>query len=229
MKTQHKLIFVSLGFILVGGLISGCGSDQNQVVAQTMAALTQKAIMEAAATNTPLPPPTATETPLPSATPTPTITPTPDYTNFNKVTPAAASVNVASYKNVNFKFVKMEIGSKVIPLDPNATTGKEYEFNKGQNTANIYFMADVNAIYNKVISTNTYVIVTFSNGEKQLVLEGWNSKGGALKGFYASEKTDTVGEADFAFAIPEEGMEIVELQLAESAKAKDNAVVLFKK
>ena len=124
-------------------------------------------------------------------------------------------VNAAAFNGVNFKFVKSEVSAVSKPLDPNSTTGKETEYDHGKATANLYFMADVSGLYKTVINTSTYVIVTFSDGEKETVMEGWEKAGGALKGFYASEKADTVGEVDFSFAIPKEGMQVVKLMIAE--------------
>jgi hypothetical protein len=227
MKILNRIPVVCLIIVITAGMLSGCSrNDQYETVPQTLAAMTQKAMSISISTVTPEPTEPPTETPYPSDTPTITITPTPDFTDFAKVTPAAAQVNVAVWNNVNFKFVKSEISEITKPLDPHSTTGKEASFGRGKKTANIYFMADLNALYKNVISTNTYISVTFSDGS---VHEGWEKSGGALKGFYASEKTDTIGEVYFAFGIPKEGLEIVELKIAENKDMKNKAVVLYQK
>jgi hypothetical protein len=229
MRTPKKIALFFIVILMAGLLSTGCANDQNQAIAQTMAVLTQQAMSLPVITFTPEPTLPPTETLIPSETPTITPTPTPDYTNFSKVTPAPATVNAAAFQGVNFKFVKSEISATSKPMDPNSTTGKETEYDHGKATANLYFMADVSGLYKTVISNSTYVIVTFSDGEKETILEGWEKTGGALKGFYASEKADTVGEVDFAFSIPKEGMQIVKLMVAANKSVKDKAVVLYQK
>jgi hypothetical protein len=230
MKNQYVIPVICLVFLILAGMTAGCSNnDQFESVPKTMAALTQIALSMPAETETPEPTWTATRTLAPSETPTITVTPTPDFTDFTKVNPAPATVNVAAFQGVNFKFVKSEISEVTKPLDPHSKTGKENKYGHGKKTANLYFMTDASEMYKKVINTNTFVVVTFSDGTKQTVYEGWESKGGALKGFYASEKTDTVGEVDFSFGIPKEGMEVVQLKIAESYEKKDKAVVLFQK
>ncbi|HEX7556750.1 MAG TPA: hypothetical protein VF338_09015 [Leptolinea sp.] len=230
MKFPNRLLFDCLIIVMTAGMLAGCSNNnQFETVPQTLAAMTQKAMSISVATKTPGPTGTATQTAIPAETATATVAPPLDYTDFTKVTPAPAQVNVAMWNNVNFKFVKSEISEVTRPLDPHSTTGKEMKNGKGKKTANLYFMADVNELYKKVISTSTFVSVTFSDGKEDIVYEGWESKGGALKGFYASEKTDTIGEVDFAFAIPKEGMEIVRLEIAENKNLKDKAVVLYQK
>jgi hypothetical protein len=114
-------------------------------------------------------------------------------------------------------------------MAPNSTTGKEEQYGRGKKTANLYFMTDTSEMYKKVINANTYVIVTFSDGTTLNIYDGWEKSGGMLKGYYASEKADTVGEVDFAFGIPKDGMDIVELKIAENAEKKDKAVTLYQK
>ncbi len=229
MRTPYGLAFLLILTLIVSVLAGGCANDQNQVIAQTMAALTQQAMSLPVITLTPEPTWTPTQTLVPTEIPTITLTPTPDYTDFTKVTPAPASVNTAIYQGVSFKFIKNEISAVAKPLDPNSTTGEETEYDHGKPTANLYFMTDSSEMYRKVINTNSYLIVTFSDGETATIYEGWEKNGGALKGFYASEKADTVGEVDFAFGIPKEGMEITQLKIAESRATKDKAVVLYQK
>jgi hypothetical protein len=230
MKLQKRMPVVIVLVILIGAILAGCSNNnQFETLPKTLAAMTQKAMSIPVSTYTPEPTGTTTLTPLPSETPTITMTPAPNFTDFTKVTPAPAKVNVATWLGVSFKFVKSDINEIVKPLDPNSTTGKEESYGRGKKTANLYFMADKNELYKKVISTATYVSVTFSDGKTETVYDGWESKGGALKGFYASEKTDSIGEVDFAFGIPKEGMEIVQLKIAENAAIKDKAVVLYQK
>jgi hypothetical protein len=174
-------------FLIILLSLAGCSNnEQLESLPKTMAALTQQAMYVAPVTYTPAPTETPTITPFPSDTPTITVTPTPDFTDFTRVTPAAARLNAAVWRGINFKF-------------------------------------------KKVINNDTFVIVTFSDGVKQKIFEGWEKKGGALKGFYASEKTDTVGEVDFFFNTPADSMDVIEVKIAESAEAKDKAVVLYTK
>ncbi len=230
MKFLNRISVGCLVLVMAAGMVGGCSSkDQYDTVPLTLAAMTQKALYISASTPTPEPTATPTKILVPSETPTPAATPTSDYTNFSKVNPAPARVNVAVWNGVSFKFVKSEVSETTKPLDPHSTTGREESFGRGKKTANLYFMSDVNELYKKVISTNTYVSVTFSDGVKETVFEGWEKNGGALKGFYASEKTDTIGEAYFAFTIPKEGLELVELKIAENKSLKDKAVVLYQK
>src|SRR5512133_24617 len=156
MKNQYRIPVICLVFLLLAGMTAGCGNDdQFESVPKTMAALTQIALSMPAETDTPEPTWTATLTLVPSDTPTITVTPTPDYTDFTKVTPAAATVNVAAFQGVNFKFVKSEISETSKPLDPNSTTGKETQYAKGKKTANLYFMTDMSEMYKKVINSST--------------------------------------------------------------------------
>lgn len=230
MKNRNSMTIIGVLIIIALSLISGCSNnDQLESLPKTMAALTQQAMYVQPVTYTPAPTNTPTLTPVPSNTPTITITPTPDFTNFSFVTPAAAQVNTAIFKGVNFKFVKSEVSEVTRPMDPNSTTGREESFGRGKKTANLYFMTDLNDMYKRVVNTNTYISVTFSDGTTESVFEGYEKKGGALKGFYASEKTDTVGEVYFAFGIPKEGMEITQLKIAETVDQKDKAVVLYQK
>jgi hypothetical protein len=230
MKKQFHIAMILLVLLSIGGLTAGCGNnDQFEAVAKTMAVLTQAAMAGPAVTDTPAPTETPTATLPPTATPTITITPTPDYTDFTKVSPAAATVNMAVWQGVNFKFVKYEVSETSKPMAPNSTTGKEEQYGRGKKTANLYFMTDTSEMYKKVINANTYVIVTFSDGTTQKIYDGWEKSGGMLKGYYASEKADTVGEVDFAFGIPKDGMDIVELKIAENAEKKDKAVTLYQK
>lgn len=230
MQKQIHLIVILIVLLSLGGLTAGCGNnDQFEAVAKTMSVLTQAALAGPAVTDTPAPTFTPTETLPPTETPTITITPTPDFTDFTKVTPAAATVNTGSWQGVNFKFVKYEVSESTKPMDPHSTTGQETQYGRGKKTANLYFMTDTSEMYKKVINANTYVIVTFSDGTNLKVYDGWEKNGGLLKGYYASEKKDTVGEVDFAFGIPKDGMDIVELKIAENAEKKDKAVTLFQK
>ncbi len=230
MRTQYRIAVICLIFMVLSSLLAACGNnDQLESLPKTMAALTQKAMFLPAVTYTPIPTETATLTPIPSETPTITITPTPDFTNFLNVTPASAQVNTAVFKGVNFKFVKSEISETSKPMDPNSTTGKETSYAKGKKTANVYFMTDSSEMYKKVIGDKTYISVTFSDGVKETVYEGWEKNGGALKSYYASEKKDTVGEVDFIFGIPKDSLTVVEVKIAESVETKDKAVVLYKK
>lgn len=230
MKFLSRISVGCLIIVFISGMVAGCSNkDQFETIPQTLAAMTQKAFVILAATNTPEPTEPPTVTPVPSDTPTLTVTPTPDFTDFLKVTPGAAQVNTATWKGVNFKFVKSEVSELTKPLDPNSTTGKEKSYGKGKKTANIYFMADVPALYNKVISTTTYVSVIFSDGTTESQYEGYEKNGGALKAFYASEKTDSIGEVFFVFGVPKEGQEIVQVKIAENKNAKDKAVVLYQK
>jgi len=217
-------------FLIILLSLAGCSNnEQLESLPKTMAALTQQAMYVAPVTYTPAPTETPTITPFPSDTPTITVTPTPDFTDFTRVTPAAARLNVAVWQGINFKFVKSEISETSKPMDPKSTTGKEESYGRGKKTANVYFMTDQSEMYKKVINNDTFVIVTFSDGVKQKIFEGWEKKGGALKGFYASEKTDTVGEVDFFFNTPADSMDVIEVKIAESAEAKDKAVVLYTK
>lgn len=229
MRTPRNTAFLLVMIMSVALMAGGCANDQNQVIAQTMAALTQQAMSLPVITLTPEPTWTPTQTIEPTETPTITPTPTPDYTDFTKVTPAPAAVNTAVYQGVNFKFVKYEVNAKSKPMDPNSTTGTETEYDRGKPTANLYFMTDTSEMYRTVINTSSFVIVTFSDGETMTIYEGWEKNGGALKGFYASEKADTVGEVDFSFGIPKEGMEITQLKIAANRAEKDKAVVLYQK
>ena len=229
MRTPKKMVLVIAIMMFAALMAGGCANDQNQAIAQTMAALTQQALSLPVITFTPEPTWTPTLTVAPSETPTITPTPTPDFTDFAKVTPAPASVNTAIYQGVNFKFVKYEVNALSKPMDPNSTTGTETEYDRGKPTANLYFMTDTSEMYRTVVNTSSFVIVTFSDGENMTIYEGWEKNGGALKGFYASEKADSVGEVDFAFGIPKEGMEITQLKIAENRDAKDKAVVLYQK
>lgn len=230
MKKQFHTALILLVLLTIGGLTAGCGNnDQFEAVAKTMAVLTQAAMAGPVATDTPEPTATPTETLPPTQTPTVTITPTPDFTDFTRVTPAPATVNTAAWQGVNFKFVKYEVSETTRPMDPHSTTGQEEQFGRGKKTANLYFMTDTSEMYKKVINSSTFVIATFSDGSELKIYEGWEKNGGQLKGYYASEKADTVGEVDFAFGIPKEGMDIVELKIAENAEKKDTAVTLFQK
>jgi len=230
MQKQIQISLILLVLLSLSGLTAGCGNnDQFEAVAKTMAVLTQAAMAAPAETDTPAPTFTPTETLPPTQTPTITITPTPDFTDFTRVTPAAATVNTGIWQGINFKFVKNEISETTKPMDPNSTTGQEAQYGRGKKTANLYFMTDTSEMYKKVINSTTFVIVTFSDGTTQKVYEGWEKNGGMLKGYYASEKSDTVGEVDFSFGLPQEGMEVVELKIAENAEKKDKAVTIYQK
>jgi len=230
MQKQIKITLILLVLLSLSGLTAGCGNnDQFEAVAKTMAVLTQAAMAAPAETDTPAPTFTPTETLPPTQTPTVTITPTPDFTDFTRVTPAAATVNTGTWQGINFKFVKNKISETTKPMDPNSTTGQEAQYGRGKKTANLYFMTDTSEMYKKVINSTTFVIVTFSDGTTQKVYEGWEKNGGLLKGYYASEKSDTVGEVDFSFGLPQEGMEVVELKIAENAEKKDKAVTIYQK
>lgn len=230
MKKQCHICIGLIVVLLAAGVLAGCGNnDQFESVAKTMAVLTQAAMAGPQVTDTPEPSSTPTETLPPTQTPTVTITPTPDFTDFTRVTPAPAKINTAAWNGVNFKFVKNEISESTRPMDPHSTTGKESQYGRGKKTANLYFMTDSSEMYKQVINSNTFVIVTFSDGTNQKVYEGWEKNGGMLKGYYASEKADTVGEVDFSFGLPADGMEVVELKIAVNAEQKDKAVTLYQK
>ncbi len=95
----------------------------------------------------------------------------------------------------------------------------------------IYFITDKKEIAEKVISKNTYLNITFSDGKEEIVGEGNYdlTKFKLYGGYLASGPTEPLGLAIFFFYIPKEGMELTQLKIAESASQKDKAVVLFQK
>jgi hypothetical protein len=201
------------GLLISVLLIVGCTPSPTATVVPQTATL-----VSATVTATVAPP---TETPiLPTATP--------DYSDFAKFTPEAATINEAVFKGVNFKFALLENNNKIRSL----ADGKEFPSLYGNRTMQtIYFVADKADLQEKVISKSTYVMVTFSDGKEEITGEGRLAAKDfkIFKGRSASKAEDEHGQTFFIFDIPKEGMKIVKFAIAENSSQKDKAVVLYQK
>lgn len=234
---MKKPLCFALAFVLL--LLAGCTTSTPISV---KAASVVPSVQTATSTEPPATPtealPTATPTEVPTTatstevpvTATPEATATPDYYNFDKFVPEKAQVNEASWNGVNFKLALLEVSNVKKGLVPEIPDDVH---RKGEKVANIYFLADKKDIYNKVIvSSNTYVNVTFSNGEKKVVYEGTLKQlmlALKSKGWSASRPNSPIGKVQFYFTVPEEGMELTELKIAESVNAASKAVTLYEK
>jgi hypothetical protein len=233
-KMKKSKFVVCLLFILVVGCTPISPPTPPNVMASLTVNSTTATVVPTSATPTESPtateiPPTATATELP-LTATPEITVTPDFTDFVNFVPLPAKVNEANWNGVNFKFVLLEVSSVkrgLVPELPDQVHPKKIE------AANIYFLTDQKDIFNKVIvSSRTYLKVTFSNGEKEVVYEGTlRSLMLSLKsrGWTGSRPASPIGKVQFYFSIPEKGMELVELKIAESSNLVNKAVTIYQK
>lgn len=216
-------------------LPDGLQATEEMMMPSLVATETQLPTKTPTVTSTPTPTetvtPTQTETMTPTQTETeePTMTATPDIYNFDSITPEPVKINEVEWNGTRFKFGGIDYSSTITSLDPLSTWG--YEFEDGNKRAIIYFFVDEKDLLGRVITQDFYARAVFSDGNKTISQEGFfdASKAGSLHAVFATDSTDNFGQLYLGFEIPEEGMEVVKVEVAKSESDKSNLTTIFEK